>query len=105
MRDNTNAAQAQTYQILMQEVNDIRKLVAEPEMARVVVKQRDEGWDSLTEVEKRQFRSSRLIIWGVYESAYFANKSGVLGTSEWSRFDERLCDLFQRSAAGWAGAI
>ena len=86
----------------MQEVNDFRKMVAEPEIARVVVKQRNEGWDSLTEVEKRQFRSSRLIIWGVYDSAYFANKRGVLSASEWSRFDAQLCGNFENSQDQWA---
>ena len=102
MSDNTNAAQAQTYQILMQEINGYRKMIGDPSMAQVFVKQRDEGWESLNEVEKRQYRSSNLVIWGIYESAYFANQRGVLGASEWSRFDVRLCGLFENSQFQWA---
>lgn len=102
MRDNTNASQAQTYQILMREVNEYRKMLAEPELAEVFEKQRTEGWQSLDNIQKRQYRSLNLIIWSIYESAFFANKRGVLGESEWSRFDARLCDFFESSQTLWA---
>jgi hypothetical protein len=102
MRDNTNAAQAQTYQILMQEINGYRKMIGEQAMAEVVVKYGAEGWDALNPVEQRQIRSTQLVIWGIYESAYFANKRGILGASEWSRFNRLLCDRLDNSKAQWA---
>jgi len=101
MRDNTNAAQAQTYQTLMQEINGYRKMIGEPAMAEVVVKYGAEGWDALNPVEQRQIRSTQLVIWGVYESAYFANKRGVPGASEWSRFNRLLCGRLENSGTQW----
>jgi len=102
MRDNTNASQAQTYQTLMQEINGYRKMIGERAMAEVVVKHGAEGWDALSPVEQRQIRSAQLVIWGVYESAYFANQRGVLGASEWSRFKRLLCTRLENSGTQWA---
>jgi hypothetical protein len=77
-------------------------MLGDATMAEVVVKQRADGWDSLNPVEQRRYRSAQLVIWGVYESAYFANKRGVLGTAEWSRFDAVLCINFENSKDQWA---
>jgi hypothetical protein len=102
MNDNTNASQAQIYQILMQEINGYRKMIAEPAIVEVLVKNVAQGWDALNPVEQRQYRSAQLVIWGIYESAFFANKRGVLGASEWSRFDALLCVNFENSQDQWA---
>ena len=88
---NTNATQAQTYQLLMQEMNAYRRLFTEPGVAAVVVKYRQEGWDNLDPVEQRQLYSTATIRWGFYESAYYANKRGVLGQPEWQRFERAFC--------------
>ena len=48
MRGNTNAVQAQTYQALMQELNDFRQLLLDPELIRVSEKFNEEGWQGLT---------------------------------------------------------
>ena len=102
MRDNTNASQAQTYQILMQELNSYRSMPAESEMAEISLKRRDSGWDSLSDVEKRRMRLTAIINWGIYESAFFANKCVILGQSEWTRFDSAMCRRFKNSAYFWA---
>ncbi len=89
--NNTNATQAQTYQLLMQEMNGYRTLMAEPHMAAIVVKVSQQGWDVLDPVEQRRLYTTAAINWGFYESAYFANKRGVLGESEWKRFELAYC--------------
>lgn len=85
----------------MQEINGYRKMIGEPAMAEVVVKYGAEGWDALIPVEQRQIRSTQLVIQGVYESACFANKRGVLGASEWSRFNRLLCGRLENSGTQW----
>ncbi len=91
MRSNTSATQAQTYQLLMQEMNAYRTLFTEPGMAAIVVKFEQQGWDSLDPGEQRQLYATATIRWGYYESAYYANKRGVLGDSEWHRFEQAYC--------------
>ncbi len=88
---NTNATQAQTYQLLMQEMNVYRTLMAELDMAEIVEKVVQQGWDNLDPVEQRRLHGTAAINWGFYESAYFANKRGVLGESEWKRFELAYC--------------
>lgn len=89
--NNTNATQAQTYQLLMQEMNAYRTLMVEPDMAEIVEKVAQRGWDDLDPVEQRRLFGTAAINWGFYESAYFANKRGILGESEWKRFETAYC--------------
>ena len=98
---NTSATQAQTYQLLMQEMNEYRRLFTEPGMAEISSKRSAQGWDALELVEKRQWYASQTIRWGMYESAYFANKRGVLGEPEWRRFERAFCRGHQVSAHLW----
>ncbi len=94
MRENTNAVQAQTYQALMQELNDWRTQGNDREQLILGQKRRQEGWQSLARVEQWQLRSRSNIRWGIYESAYFANERGVLGDREWIRFEAAICRGF-----------
>ena len=89
--NNTNATQAQTYQLLMQEMNAYRTLMAESGMAEIVEKVVQQGWDDLDPVDQRRLHGTATINWGFYESAYFANKRGILGESEWKRFEMAYC--------------
>ena len=89
--NNTNATQAQTYQLLMQELNAYRTLMVEPRIVAIAVKASQQGWDDLDLVEQRRLYNTAIINWGVYETAYFANKRGVLGESEWKRFELAYC--------------
>ena len=98
MRSNTNTLQAQTYQALMQELNDWRTQGSDTERLILGQKHRQEGWQNLTRVEQRQIRMSSLVQWSIYETAYYANERGVLGEREWIRFDVAICRLFEGRA-------
>ena len=100
-RENTNAVQAQTYQVLMQELNDYRALTVDRELVEIDQKFREEGWQSLTRVQQQQLRSRSNIRWGIYESAYFANERGVLGAREWTRFEVAICRGLAAEADLW----
>ena len=91
MRNSTSATQAQTYQLLMQELNAYRTMMAERDLSVITVKVSELGWNSLDAIEKRRLYFTAVINWGLYESAYYANKRGVLGDSEWTRFELAYC--------------
>ena len=101
MRENTNAVQAQTYQALMQELNDWRTQGNDTERLILAQRHRQEGWQNLTRVEQRQIRMRSLIQWSIYESAYFANERGVLGEREWIRFAVGICRRRMALADFW----
>ena len=101
MRNNTNAIQAQTYQSMMAELNNYRRGLWNPEMAEVMTKWRIGGWESLTDVEKNLRWSISTTRWGIYESAYFANERGVLGSREWIRFEVGTCRAYDVEREIW----
>ena len=35
-------------------------------------------------------------LWGIYENAYYSNERGLLGVSEWSRFERQICAQYAR---------
>jgi hypothetical protein len=95
---NTNAIQAQMYQNLISELNELRESAASsPDAAELGVLVAQNGIESLTPVQQEQFRSRRTALWGVYESAYFARERDVLGDSEWSRFSSLICRNYEYS--------
>ncbi len=105
VNDNTNAIQAQTYQGLMSELNEYRMILADPEgiegRTRVLGKLAEEGWGDLTDAERLRLWAPSTIRWGIYESAYFANERGVLGQSEWTRFESAVCRGYEDEQHFW----
>ena len=95
MNANTNAIRAQTYQTLMQQLNDFRIFVSDPEIVAANEKLITEGWDSLSAEEKQKVRQPVLINWGIYESAFFAYERNVLGDEEWVRFEVGICRRYR----------
>ena len=101
MRSNTDAIRAQTYDGLMEQLNDWRAITAtDDELADYVRKSRSEGWSSLTEMEQRQVWYWEIMPWGIYESAFYAHDRGTLGDDEWSRFQRVMCGRFS-SLESW----
>ena len=101
MRGNTNAVRAQTYQTLMQQVNEYRLVLINPRHVAANEKRREFGWDSLTRVEMQEIRIPALVNWGIYESAYFANQRDVLGEPEWQRFETAICRRYSTNQYLW----
>ncbi len=103
--ENTNAIQAQTFQELMRDVNDWRMSLAygngPPALGAALDKRRTEGWESLGEDQKLVIRGREVMLWGIYESSYFANQRGVLGDDEWIRFESAMCQRYSRPDFDW----
>ena len=96
MRANTNAIHEQTYQALTEQLNDYRTLLIDPDTSKADAKLVQSGWDSLTYEEKRRIRLPYLNLFGVYESAYFANERHAIGQREWERFEIGICRNYLR---------
>jgi hypothetical protein len=99
--DNTNAVQAQTFQDLMRQTSEWRESVTDASVIELRDRWRDQGFQSLTRSEQLQIRSKNLVLWGIYESAYFANERGVLGIDEWTRFEIAICRGRERDLDYW----
>jgi hypothetical protein len=106
MRENTNAIQAQTYQELQSELNAYRAMYADPEVLKAFLKAQEElrsnGIDQLSKDAYYQLFTDSTILWGIYESAYFANERGVLGDREWRRFESAMCRQLDRDGPLWS---
>ena len=101
MRSNTDAIRAQTYTELMTQINDWRALtVTDPTLAELTDKKDAEGWEGLSSVEERRVWFGSIVLWGIYESAFYARERGVLGEDEWQRFEITMCRRF-RSGVDW----
>jgi hypothetical protein len=98
--DNTAAVRADSYDALLSDVNDLALVVVQdPELSSIWRRYQAGDIDELT--EEQIFRLLLLIRSTLrnYEKAYFAFQYGTLGSSEYSRFDERTCDHFSWMAA------
>ena len=104
--ENTNALQAQTYQQLQSELNAYRAIYADLNVVKELTKGLEElrsgGMQNLSEDAYWRLFTDSTILWGIYESAYFANERGVLGEREWSRFDVAICRLLERYGPMWS---
>jgi len=107
-RDNTNAIQAQTYQLLQSELNEYRAIYTDSNLTKALTNALNElqsgSIESLSEDDYWILFVDSTILWGIYESAYFANERGVLGDREWSRFENAICRRFERDGPLWSQA-
>lgn len=90
-QENTNAIQAQTYQLLNSDLNAMRRDMSSGELATIIVKSREEGLDSLNSVERYQIIISAQANWAVFESAFYSYRRGTLGEDEWERYLASIC--------------
>ena len=100
-RENTNAIQAQTYQSLTSELNEIRRTSISADMADIREKLQSSGLDSLSGTERFRYISNRQALWGVYESSFYARERDILGDLEWERFGDAICRNYSSDSEFW----
>ena len=96
MRANTNAIHDQTYQYLTEQLNGYRTNIVDSGWLEAREKLLAGGWENLTRVEQDTLRLLRLNLYGIYESAYYAEQRGVIGANEWGRLQFAICTNFKR---------
>ena len=40
--------------------------------------------------------------WAIYENAYYAEQRGLLGASEWGRFEQQICRRYANDGPRWS---
>lgn len=93
VKQNTEITRASTYDRSIDRLNDWRaNVLRDPQVSRLYLAYSDSTTDQLSPED--QFRLQVLLtsLWGVYETAFYSHRYGVLGRSEWSRFQRQLCD-------------
>ena len=105
VRQNTETTQATSYDRSMEGLNQWRLTVAsDPDLSRLWA-----AYVTRTSEDQRRIEDFRLnllvnSLWGVYENAYYSNERGLLGASEWSRFQFQVCVQYRlaQSHDRWA---
>ena len=99
---NTEITRAAAYDRSMEGLNRWRlTLAADPELVRLWA-QHIQGQLEFRE-QARDPRLQLLLntLWGVYENSYIANQYGLLGASEWGRFQRQICMRYRSSSEFW----
>ena len=106
MRENTNALQANTYQELMRDLNGWRGSIRLSGMPFTTT----ELSETVQRAAPDQLNSIQMLfleLWGIYEAAYFANERGILGATEWTRFQDAFCRERRKAEVlgAWSGRL
>ena len=93
IRENTEVTRAASYQSLNQSMSDFgMSLIQDKELASMMQLYFEGQSGQLTIEQKFRLRVMLASIWRTYETAYFANQYGTLGTDEWARFIKQICN-------------
>jgi len=93
-RENTKAIHVQTHLALTEQMNQWRAQVNTDEYLSAQQKAYEQGISSMTFPEQRRYMSRELGLWSIYESAFFAFRSGALDQNGWDRFSKNVCQNY-----------
>ena len=96
-QQNTNIARASAYRENVQDIAEWRSLIAsDPDLSRIVDMYTGGAFSDLdpSEINRLSYLINNLF--GSYENAFYATKFGIIGESEWQRFEIGACLHF-----GW----
>lgn len=105
IRENTAITRAVGYESQMGDLNEWRRNLSQDEkLSRVYQRFVDGQVGELSPDE--QFRLFLVLndLWGIYESSYYDYQYGILGASEWGRFEVQICTLRSRMEASLSNA-
>ena len=92
LQENTEVTRAIAYDRNIDSLSEVRnRIVSDPDVARIWQAFQDNESGSLEGPDRTRLRQLVFWLFGVYEQSYFANRYGVLGSSEWSRFSVNVC--------------
>ena len=105
IRENTAVTRAAAFDRNIDSINQIAiTLAQDQELSRIFQYYQEEHLD-LDELSSDEWYRVRAIVRSIlriYETAYYSNQYGTLGSSEWSRFERQICRHRDRvDAARW----
>jgi hypothetical protein len=92
IRENTAITRAVAYDSQMNSLNEWRRNLSQDEELSHLYRLFNDG-EAAELSEDEAFRLFLVLNeqWGIYEKSYYANKYGILGPSEWGRFERQIC--------------
>jgi len=97
IRENTDMTRALAYDRVIEGLNSVRGyVVQDPELADIYVAYSEGDISNLTAGERQRLFLLVNMIFGNYEKSYFAYRYGVMGPSEWSRYEVQICVQLHR---------
>lgn len=92
IRDNTEVTRAAAYDRNVDGLIAFRADVATDDaLARLWLAYESGETGQLDDIERLQLNNLINWVFGNYEKAYFNHKYGVLGDSEWTRYERQIC--------------
>lgn len=102
VRANTKITRAATYDRSIDRLNDWRaNVIRDPEISRLYLTYSEATTDELSPEDRFRLQVLLTSLWGVYETAFYSRDYGVLGPSEWSRFEVQICGHRGLNLAEW----
>ena len=97
---NTAVTRAQMFDSTLRGLADFRTLlISDPEIASLWDAFRRGEADTLTGPDVTRIRQFVILTYEAQQRAYYAWRYGVLGASEWSRFENQICAQYPRARA------
>jgi hypothetical protein len=97
IRANTEMTRVLAYDRVIEGLNSVRGHVVEnPEMAEIYTAYMAGNTSNLTATERQRLFLFVNVIFGNYEKSYFAYRYGVMGPTEWTRYEVQICVQLDR---------
>jgi len=94
IRENTAVTRAAAFDRNIDSINQVAMTLAQDEeLMRIFQYYQDEHLD-INELSREEWYRVRAVVRSIlriYESAYYSNQYGTLGSSEWGRFERQIC--------------
>ena len=97
IRENTEVTRASVYENSINSMNDFRtRIIDDREIAGLWGAYQAGELEGLDQPDQSRVGQLILMLFGVYEKSYYAQQYGVIGSSEWSRFEFQICRQYGR---------
>jgi len=95
IRENTEVTRASMYDSSIDSLNAFRaRIIDSRDVANLWNAYRSGDVESLDTTDRRRISQLVGMLFGIYEKSYYARQYGVIGSSEWSRFEVQICLQF-----------
>ena len=97
IRENTEVTRASVYENSINSMNDFRtRIIDDREIAGLWGAYQAGELEGLDQPDQSRVGQLIFMLFGVYEKSYYAQQYGVIGSSEWSRFEFQICRQYAR---------
>ena len=98
VRENTEIVRASAYADSLKSLNDYQMgVLNNPDAMRVWAAFMDRETADLDGIDRRRLDLMLLTQFRTYEMAYWAERRGLMGEEEWTRFKRSICGFFARA--------